>query len=130
MSWVSCFSTVLSKNNNNNLLRYRIYSINRHGRLLNFWTLRVGAYSRWALIQGRSLKNFQRFQQVCTSMQCSELTCDRGKRNSKELGTTHVPVNREQIKVTNKISLFQAVQMFFFLTLFWAIPTIWTPGTG
>ena len=23
---------------------YRIYSINRRGRLLNFWTLRVGAY--------------------------------------------------------------------------------------
>ena len=28
---------------------YRIYSIKpRPGRLLNFWTLRVGAYSRWA----------------------------------------------------------------------------------
>ena len=25
---------------------YRIYSINRPGRLLNFWTLGVGAYSR------------------------------------------------------------------------------------
>ena len=25
---------------------YRIYSINRPGRLLKFWTLRVGAYSR------------------------------------------------------------------------------------
>ena len=25
---------------------YRIYSINRPERLLNFWTLRVGAYSR------------------------------------------------------------------------------------
>ena len=25
---------------------YRIYSINRPRRLLNFWTLRVGAYSR------------------------------------------------------------------------------------
>ena len=31
---------------------YRIYSINRPGRLLNFWTLKVGAYSRWALIRG------------------------------------------------------------------------------
>ena len=28
--------------------KYRIYSINRPGRLLNFWTLIVGAYSRWA----------------------------------------------------------------------------------
>ena len=25
---------------------YRIYSINRPARLLNFWVLRVGAYSR------------------------------------------------------------------------------------
>ena len=37
---------------------YRIYSINRPGRLLNFWTLRVGAYSRWALIRGWALINF------------------------------------------------------------------------
>ena len=29
---------------------YRIYSINHPGRLLNVWTVRVGAYSRWALI--------------------------------------------------------------------------------
>ena len=36
-------------------LKYRIYSINRPGRLLNFWTLRVGAYSRWALIRGWAL---------------------------------------------------------------------------
>ena len=28
------------------LVLYRIYLINRPGRLLNFWTLRVGAYSR------------------------------------------------------------------------------------
>ena len=27
-----------------NEMIYRIYSINRPGRLLNFWTLRVGAY--------------------------------------------------------------------------------------
>ena len=30
---------------------YRIYSIKRPGRLLNFGTSRVGTYSRWALIQ-------------------------------------------------------------------------------
>ena len=35
--------------------KYRIYSINRPGRLLNFWTVRVGAYSRWALIRGWAL---------------------------------------------------------------------------
>ena len=29
---------------------YRTYSIKRRGRLFNFWTFRVGAYSRWALI--------------------------------------------------------------------------------
>ena len=36
-------------------VEYRIYSINRPGRLLNFWILRMGAYSRWALIRGWSL---------------------------------------------------------------------------
>ena len=41
--------------------RYRIYSINRPGRLLNFWTLRVGAYSRWALIRGWALIKFSPF---------------------------------------------------------------------
>ena len=46
---------------------YRIYSINRRGRLLNFWTLRVGAYSRWALIRGWALIKFSPFSasEVC-----------------------------------------------------------------
>ena len=42
----------LYKQNDN----YRIYSINRPGRLLIFWTLRVGAYSRWALVRGWAFK--------------------------------------------------------------------------
>ena len=46
---------------------YRIYSINRPKRLLNFWTLRVGAYSRWALIRGWALIKFSPFlaSEVC-----------------------------------------------------------------
>ena len=46
---------------------YRIYSINHPGRLLNFWTLRVDAYSRWALIQGWALIKFSPFSasEVC-----------------------------------------------------------------
>ena len=40
---------------------YRIYLINRPGRLLNFWTLRVGAYLRWALIRGWALIKFSPF---------------------------------------------------------------------
>ena len=42
-------------------LIYRIYSINRLGRLLNFLTLRVGANSRWALIRGWVLIKFSPF---------------------------------------------------------------------
>ena len=34
---------------------YRIYSIDRPGRLLNFWTLRVGPCLKWELIQGWAL---------------------------------------------------------------------------
>ena len=50
-----------------NKASYRIYSINRPGRLLNFWTLRVGAYSRWALIRGWALIKFSPFSasEVC-----------------------------------------------------------------
>ena len=48
-------------------LRYRISSINRPGRLLNFQTLKVGAYSRWALIRGWALIEFSPF---LTSVVC------------------------------------------------------------
>ena len=41
--------------------QYCIYSINRAGRLLNFWTLRVGVYSRWVLIRGWALIKFSPF---------------------------------------------------------------------
>ena len=46
---------------------YRIYSINCPGRLLNFWALRVGADSRWALIRGWVLIKFSPFSasEVC-----------------------------------------------------------------
>ena len=44
---------------------YRIYSINRPGRLLNFWTLRVGTYWRWALIRGWALINFFSLSDGC-----------------------------------------------------------------
>ena len=39
---------------------YRIYSINRPGRLLNFWSLRVGTYSRRALIRGWRIPKFSK----------------------------------------------------------------------
>ena len=35
--------------------------IKRPGRLLNFWTLRVAAYSRWAFIRGWALIKFSPF---------------------------------------------------------------------
>ena len=49
------------------LMTYRIYSINRPGRLLIFWTLRVGAYLRWVLIRGWALIKFSPFSasEVC-----------------------------------------------------------------
>ena len=56
---------------------YCIYSIKRPGLLLNFWTLRVGAYSRWTLIQAgclfkaEHLLNFHHFQQV-VSLFCNK----------------------------------------------------------
>ena len=52
---------------------YRIYSINRPGRLLNFLTLRVGAYSRWALIRGWVLIKFSPFSASVVCQFCSNV---------------------------------------------------------
>ena len=38
--------------------------LNHTWALMKFWTLRVGAYSRWALIRGWVVIKFQHFQQV------------------------------------------------------------------
>ena len=51
---------------------YRIYSINRPGRLLNFWTLRVGVYSRWALIRGWALIKFSPFSATEVCLFCNK----------------------------------------------------------
>ena len=51
---------------------YRIYSINRPGRLLNFQTLRVGAYSRWALIRGWALIKFSSFSASKVCLFCNK----------------------------------------------------------
>ena len=40
---------------------YRIYSINRPGRLFNFGSIRLGAFSRWALIRGWAFIIFPTF---------------------------------------------------------------------
>ena len=50
----------------------RIYSINRPGCLLNFWTLRVGAYSRWALIWGWALIKFSAFSTSVVCLFCNK----------------------------------------------------------
>ena len=63
-----CNQTRMDTNERNEKrIIYRIYSINRPRRLLNFWTLRVGAYSRWVLIRGWALIKFSPFSasEVC-----------------------------------------------------------------
>ena len=51
---------------------YRIYSINRPGRLLNFWTSRVGAYSSWAPIRGWVLIKFSTFSVSVVYVFCNK----------------------------------------------------------
>ena len=51
---------------------YRIYSINRPGRLLNFWTLRVGSYQKWVLIRGWALIKFSPFSVSVVCLFCNE----------------------------------------------------------
>ena len=59
--------------------KYRIYSINRSGRLLNFWTLRVGAYSRWALIRGWALIKFSTFSASVVCLFCNKTINGKNK---------------------------------------------------
>ena len=65
--------------------KYRIYSINRPGRLLNFWTLGVGAYSRWelirgwALIRGRVLTKFSTFSASVVRVFCNKTISGNNK---------------------------------------------------
>ena len=64
---------------------YRIYSINRPGRLLNFWTLIVGAYSRWALIRGWALIKFSPFSASVVCLFCYKIiNCNNKKRRSNK----------------------------------------------
>ena len=67
---------------------YRIYSINRPGRLLNFCTLRVGAYSRWALIRGWALIKFSPFSASLVCWFCKKTINANNIRYIKHLRTT------------------------------------------
>ena len=59
-------------------MSYRIYSINRPGRLLNFWILIAGTYSSWALVRGCALIKFSPFS---ASLVC--LFCNKTNGNNK-----------------------------------------------
>ena len=72
-------SNQLTKQKNN----YRIYSIYRTGRLLNFWTLIVGAYSRWALIRGWALITFSPFSASAVCLFCYKII--NGNHKSEEV---------------------------------------------
>ena len=52
--------------------KYCIYSINHPGHLLNVWTLRVGTYSRWALIRGWGLIKFSAFSASVVCLFCNK----------------------------------------------------------
>ena len=65
-SWYTCYGFFYICHDRNSFmgpssLPYYFYSINR---LLNFWTSRVGAYSRWALIRGWELIKFSPFSAI------------------------------------------------------------------
>ena len=62
-----CHPSYINKRFWANRASYRIYSINLPGRLLNFWTLRVGAYSRWALMRGWALIRINTVSQTTSS---------------------------------------------------------------
>ena len=67
--------------------KYRIYSINCRGRLLHFWTLRVGTYSRWALIRGWALIKFSPFSASVICLFCNKaINANKRMRRSNKAG--------------------------------------------
>ena len=70
----------LIKSNKNESCDYRIYSINCPGRLLNFWTLIVGAYLRWALIRGWALIKFSPFSASVVCLFCKKIINGNNKK--------------------------------------------------
>ena len=66
--WLNHQSSYLTSRGTCVLFCYRIYWIKRPGCLLNFWTLRVGAYSRWELIRGCALIKFSAFSSSVISL--------------------------------------------------------------
>ena len=86
----SCAQEIVDKvaewsTQNRGIESYRIYLINRPGRLLNFWTLRVGTYSRWALIRGWVLIKFSPFSasEVCLFCNKTINANDKTQRSNK-----------------------------------------------
>ena len=86
----SCAQEIVDKvaewsTQNRGIESYRIYLINRPGRLLNFWTLRVGTYSRWALIRGWVLIKFSPFSasEVCLFCKKTINANDKTQRSNK-----------------------------------------------
>ena len=71
--------------NNNFFSNYCIYSINRPGRLLNLWTLRVGTYSRWALIK------FSPFSRSVTCLFCNKTV--NGNNKTRRSNKARFPQN-------------------------------------
>ena len=64
---------------------YRIYLNDRPGRLLNFWTLKVRAYSRWALIRGWVPIKFLPFSASVVCLFCNKTinANDKTRRSKK-----------------------------------------------
>ena len=56
------------------------YSINHPRRLLNFWTLRVGAYLRWALIWCRALIKLSTFSASVVCLFCNKTINGNNKK--------------------------------------------------
>ena len=89
----ACYYSLVPRASLTQGLTYRIYSIKRPGRLFNFWTFRVGAYSRWALIRGWALNRINtvrscplRIIPLCPDR---SLACPRGRKPGRIRGIYH-----------------------------------------
>ena len=98
--------------------RYRIYWIHRPRRVLNFWTMRVCAYSRWALIRGWVLIKFSTFWAI--------VVCLFGSKTINLSNTKTRTFNKARFLYSEGNSLFGVVSheyLFHFLEVgcWWAL---------
>ena len=90
-----------------------LYSISHLGRLLNFWTLRVGAYWKYALIRGWALMKFSPFSESVMSLFGNKTII--GNNKTRRCNKVRFLWNSLKKTSSSSKSLISRIQCFFWV---------------